>query len=89
MRDPPRSIALTCADKATITELLFMQVAARTYLATKKTSLLKQAQTLLDWLSRSGLLLPDGTLYDGLEALQCSQITTLQWTYSYGGAWRR
>ena len=69
--------------KSIITNLEYIQTAARLYHLNQDASLIANSKQLIVWL-KSTLWHADGTLDDGLEGLNCGKVTTLQWSYSYG-----
>jgi mannan endo-1,6-alpha-mannosidase len=70
--------------KSTITQLLYLQLAARTSMVTGNQTVLKQAEQLFDWLITSKVIdTKAGIINDGIDAKSCGIVTT-QWSYEYG-----
>ncbi|KAH9460136.1 hypothetical protein KEM48_005315 [Puccinia striiformis f. sp. tritici PST-130] len=71
--------------KSLITQVEFISQAARNYMQTKNTTLIQQANTILQWITSSAIGDPQtGILWDGLEADDCGKISTSLWSYNYG-----
>lgn len=87
--------------KSFITEVEYMQVAARVAKQTGNSTYMTQAGQVLAWIQSASLLNTDGTINDGLHTAACNTVisdqcvalarcpdslTLRRWTYNYGEA---
>lgn len=71
--------------KSIITQLEFISQGARNFIQTRNATALQQSQSILAWLSTSGLANNiTGMLWDGVGVDACLSFTVSQWTYNYG-----
>lgn len=76
--------AASAAYKSLITNVEFIQQAARIYIGTQNQTVLDLAKRTVDWVQKTSGLASEGALLDGTSKDACGQITENQFTYNYG-----